>query len=459
MPIRLTFALVVFLPLPGQTATLHVSKAGDASDGLSWPSAYTAIGDALATSASGDEIWVASGTYNEAIEMVTGVALYGGFEEGETEDSFDSRNPSHYLTVIDATSLDTHVVVGADHALLNGFTVTHGDANQGGGVYCYRASPKIENCVIANNQAGGFFDGHGGGIYCFMSSATFENCVIEKNSAFSNFNSHGGGVYSTSSTLTMRSCIVSNNTVTGGSFPERDAMGGGLSLVSTSATLSDCSIDSNLVTGGHQMRGGGIYAIEGCDLELVNSAISRNTVSPGFDRQEGYAGGMYILGSHANLTNCTIADNSAVPFDGIIVGTSQIGIANCIFSEFSRQIATDNISAVSVSYSCILEGREGVGNIDADPLFVDPENGDFRLRYGSLCIDSGTIVETLTDLDGNARPVDIPGVGIDGPGAFDMGAYEYQFPKSDLNRNGYVEAMDLFMMGSDWMKATDASRR
>ena len=48
--------------------------------------------------------------------------------------------------------------------------------------------------------------------------------------------------------------------------------------------------------------------------------------------------------------------------------------------------------------------------------------------------------------------MDIPGVGADSPGAFDMGAYEYQFPKSDLNRNGYMDPMDLFILGGDWMK-------
>jgi hypothetical protein len=98
----------------------------------------------------------------------------------------------------------------------------------------------------------------------------------------------------------------------------------------------------------------------------------------------------------------------------------------------------------------------GPGNIDADPLFVDPENGDFRLQYGSPCIDSGTFTESLTDLDGNARPIDIPGLGVDGPGAFDMGAYEYQFPAGDLNANGYSDPMDLFVFGADWMRASGA---
>ena len=59
-------------------------------------------------------------------------------------------------------------------------------------------------------------------------------------------------------------------------------------------------------------------------------------------------------------------------------------------------------------------GQE-IGNIDADPLFVDPGNGDYRLMKDSPAIDAGTPVDApATDLDGNPRDA-LP----------DMGAYEY----------------------------------
>jgi hypothetical protein len=37
-----------------------------------------------------------------------------------------------------------------------------------------------------------------------------------------------------------------------------------------------------------------------------------------------------------------------------------------------------------------------------------------------------------------------------------MGAYEYQFPASDLNANGFSDPMDLFIFGADWMRASGA---
>ena len=60
--------------------------------------------------------------------------------------------------------------------------------------------------------------------------------------------------------------------------------------------------------------------------------------------------------------------------------------------------------------------------------------GDFRLAYGSPCIDAGTNLSALitTDLDGNPRPLDGNGDGI---AAFDMGAYEYP-ETADSNADG-----------------------
>jgi len=82
----------------------------------------------------------------------------------------------------------------------------------------------------------------------------------------------------------------------------------------------------------------------------------------------------------------------------------------------------------TVTYTDVQGGWPGTGNIDTDPLFVDPDNGNYRLSAGSRCIDAGdnTAVPegVLRDLDGNPRFVDSTFVGT--MATVDMGAYEFQ---------------------------------
>ena len=81
------------------------------------------------------------------------------------------------------------------------------------------------------------------------------------------------------------------------------------------------------------------------------------------------------------------------------------------------------VSSTVCSYCCVGGTLlSGEGNISADPLFVDPVNGDYRLQVFSLCKNAGNdnkgTDENGTDLDGNKRHF--------GPHV-DMGAYESHF--------------------------------
>jgi len=77
----------------------------------------------------------------------------------------------------------------------------------------------------------------------------------------------------------------------------------------------------------------------------------------------------------------------------------------------------------------------GVGNIEADPLFTDHVNGNLRLRPNSPCINAGNnaYVNTAADLDVNPR--------ISG-GIVDMGAYEFVFTPS-------MEVAQLILLVND----------
>jgi hypothetical protein len=123
----------------------------------------------------------------------------------------------------------------------------------------------------------------------------------------------------------------------------------------------------------------------------------------------------YYIGK-VMLTNCTISRNLAGNNGG---GTYRAGgsstLTNSIFWANSDSGGTDESAQIyytwtmEVNYSCIQDWTGtlgGVGNMDVDPLFGDPNNGDYHLksqagRWGpnseswvqddvtSPCIDAG----------------------------------------------------------------------
>jgi hypothetical protein len=151
------------------------------------------------------------------------------------------------------------------------------------------------------------------------------------------------------------------------------------------------------------------YSGEGPDSILKNFIIRNNFMA------------VFIAGSSPTISNLTIIDN----IYGIESSAgSEANISNIIFWNNSNS----DLFGCRARYSRVNDAGIGEGNIDGNPLFVDPENGDYHLRSNrgrywpehdvwvldqvtSPCIDGG---------DPNAEPLDEPAPNGN---RINMGAY------------------------------------
>lgn len=149
--------------LRGAVIFVHSTAGGVQGDGTSWATAFATIPQALKHTASGDELWVAAGTYEGAIEIPAGVAVFGGFAGNETArtqrdwehnrtiidwDEWNDEYPSDYLKPRPAVSLNAR-------SKLDGFIVLNGNHAYGAGIYAGHPGATVANNVIVTNQVTG----------------------------------------------------------------------------------------------------------------------------------------------------------------------------------------------------------------------------------------------------------------------------------------------------------------
>ena len=279
----------------------------------------------------------------------------------------------------------------------------------GGGIHNTNgSSPVLINCTFSGNSAP-FGDG-GGMVNTNGSSPTLTDCSFEGNSAFS----HGGGMHNSSSSPVLNNCTFSDNWV------DYDGSGGGMYNDGSSPTLTGCTFESNSAGSG---GGGGMYNSNGSSPLLTNCTFAGNSAAY-FDTAMG--GGMYNDASSPDLTNCSFASNSADDSGGGMynASASSPALTNCILWDNTPDQVSNSSSSPVVTYSDVEGGYPGETNINENPLFVDPDNGDYHLGPDSPCIDVGDNDAPnlpLYDFEGDIRILDGDG---DGTATVDMGVDE-----------------------------------
>jgi hypothetical protein len=382
---------------------------------------------------------VSSSDWTAAFKMIDGVTIKGGYA-GLGELDPDARDVERYKTVLSGdlngddgpgfTNIEDNsyqVVTAAGTqlaAVLDGFHITGGNADgpfpydHGGGIYNVEGSPTLIDCMITGNTTTGYGGGmhnvkdsnpvlvnctfsnneayHGGGMFNDVSSPTFLNCIYTGNSAYGGF---GGGMHNYGSNPTLTNCKFVENSAEGG---------GGMYNKESESMLSDCVFSRNLSAGS----GGGMFNEDGNPV-LLSCIFSENSaprrggggMHNRFDSQPTLINCLFIGNSAINggamddihtsspmLLNCTICDNVATQAEGGGISIWQDArpiLINCIVwsnSDVDGIAATSQISGFAeVSYSCVqgstsMNPWAGIGNIDEDPFFADPENGDYHLK-------------------------------------------------------------------------------
>ncbi|MCK4312231.1 MAG: T9SS type A sorting domain-containing protein, partial [Candidatus Cloacimonetes bacterium] len=176
---------------------------------------------------------------------------------------------------------------------------------------------------------------------------------------------------------------------------------------------SNVSLDSVLISDNHAGDGGGGGVLyHQSNLNLVNVLISGNSASSG--------GGIYCSNSNSSLENVTFSNNSAEYYNGggIYYHDGSMNLVNCILWNDSPEEIYIYSSFVTATYSDIQGGWAGTGNIDAEPLFADPQNFDFHLTWANFPIPDSTKSPCIDAGDPNS-PLDPDGT------IADMGAYYF----------------------------------
>ncbi|MBL9148077.1 MAG: hypothetical protein JNM94_05220 [Phycisphaerae bacterium] len=422
---------------PVSAAIIYVNAAQalppESQNGLTWPTAFKSLTDAITLAQAGDQIWVAKGTYvpNNTLDRTATFILgpftqmYGGFSVGAT--SLAERDPVANPTILsgdrgipgDISDNCTHVVrlFSGTNVLLDGLIIEKGNADLGTAGEKIGAGIQLSSCP----------------------SFVLRDCVLRGNKSGNN----GGAIHGLNSTLIAQGCVFADNSAL--------SSGGAIRTQATVTTFANCTF-----VGNSSGSGGAVLVFAASSTTFVNCMLSGNHASAG-------GGAIQISSTPATIANCTFANNVSTGLSGgaiLMFGTASANaISNSVFqgnaAPTNPNITPNALTTVSF---CSFDAAPsaGTGNFVADASFVDADGADdvagtvdddLHLRSTSPCIDrasgallpadasdldgDGNVAEPLpVDIDGDARAIDdaVENGGVGAVNFIDIGADEFDRP-------------------------------
>ncbi len=235
------------------------------------------------------------------------------------------------------------------------------NGNQNGSVVEFVSGEGLNSIIKGFTITNGFANlndstASGGGIKCINSSPTIENNIIKENAC--DWYLYGGGIF----------CMNSNSYI----------------------------LNNTICDNEGAYCGGGICIYDSSEVLIKGNVIFNNITNSGYGVAAG--GGIFVGGSmsYAVIEHNTICNNIVDCGNGGGICSYNASIVNTtLWNNYPDEISGEN---TIISYSDIQGGWPGTGNIDADPLFADPANGNFNLTWENFpipddtkspCIDAG----------------------------------------------------------------------
>ena len=237
-------------------------------------------------------VLISQGEYAKTpIAMKNFVDLFGGFEPATWE-----RDISKHRTILTGGQ-ERRVVIGADHARLDGFVISNGQIRgKGAGVFCEGVSPTITNNVFVSNKTLSPIPWNpkflhetandGGAIYCENGAAP----MIENNLFVKNTTENGRGAaiaFHKNCNGRIANNVFLNNT-TGLNDPMRSSDGGAISIFDWSSPV----IENNVILNNQSLAkndAGGLF------VALWSAPIIRKNIFVGNQCTDD-AGALFVGG-------------------------------------------------------------------------------------------------------------------------------------------------------------------